>query len=80
MTPLQIAALAVVAIGAIVNYSAGAIVDKTGMAARVRVPANTALEGQDLERYRNDRAKVQVKMAAFVVVLIGAAATFYLFR
>lgn len=80
MTPLQIFALVLVAVGGILNYAAEPIVKRTGYYRKVNLREMEGVSDEDMERDRITKAKMHAKLAAILVVAVGSIIVFVTFR
>ncbi|MCX7774377.1 MAG: hypothetical protein N2376_14860 [Clostridia bacterium] len=80
MDPLKIAAVALVIIGAIINYGAGLIVKKMNLAQKMEVKEAGVFTPEELEKYKMTKAIARVKMVGLVALLPGVLLVFIAFR
>ncbi|NLU52755.1 MAG: hypothetical protein GXX10_07825 [Clostridiaceae bacterium] len=75
-TLLKITAFIIMGIGAFINYGARLITKRMNLVEKVDASEADELSGEELEKYKETKAIVRVKMMGFLVVLAGILVLF----
>ncbi len=77
---LKIIAFLLIVAGAVISYGAKFIVEKRGLAQKVKVEEAQEMNSEELEKYRHAKAMTQVKLLGLAIMLPGVVLVFWLFR